>query len=235
MEMLAETGREISRREKAKEGRRTRIVKATYALLREVGMDELSVKLIAQRADVSPATVYNLFGTKSAVLEKVNEVNLREFEALVAKAPSIDALDRIFDATEMAADTYDADPAFYRSLMYVRDTEGADQAEKVKSRQRENFWTIMSREAQAEGHLVPTANVQLIGMAMTQLATGVFSQWGYELITARQLAAETSYGFAALLTPFAAPAALKRLHARLSTLETDMERLEAERIGGAAE
>lgn len=219
MTAVVAAGRETSRREQAKEGRRSRIVKATYELLREVGYDELSVKLIADRAEVSPATVYNLFGTKGAVLDKVNEVNLREFEAMVAKAPSVDALDRVFDAVTLAAEVNRGDPAFYRSVMWMRnESDGQGQTRRAR-RPSDNFWTGMARTAQAEGHLRPDAAPALIGMAMTQLASGVFGHWAHEMITEEELEAETAYGFAALLTAYASPAAKERLETRLRALE----------------
>ena len=53
---MADEIRVTSRRERHKDLRRTQIVDAAYDLLREVGADELSVKMIADRADVSAAT-----------------------------------------------------------------------------------------------------------------------------------------------------------------------------------
>ena len=77
----------------------------------------------------------------------------------------------------------------------------------------------MARTAQAEGHLRPDAAPALIGMAMTQLASGVFGHWAHEMITEEELEAETAYGFAALLTAYASPAAKERLETRLRALE----------------
>ena len=67
---MAEIAGSISRRERGKDARRTRIVDAACALTREVAMADISVKMIADRADVSPATVYNLFGAKGAVIAR---------------------------------------------------------------------------------------------------------------------------------------------------------------------
>src|SRR5579871_579907 len=115
-----------SRREQAKGGRRSRIVDATYTLLREVGIAELSVKMIADQAGVSPATVYNLFGTKAAVLEKVYERDLAEFQQRMSKAPSKDSLERIFDCIVITANHYKSDPRFYRSISVMQNTGPGD-------------------------------------------------------------------------------------------------------------
>ena len=117
---MADEIRLASRRERHKDQRRTRIVDAAYDLLREVGADDLSVKMIAERADVSAATIYNLFGAKGAVLEKVYA---RDFEAFVEKVAAtgpMSALDAVFESVRIAADLYRSDPAFYRG-MSIRD------------------------------------------------------------------------------------------------------------------
>src|SRR5258707_2120396 len=108
----------ISQRELAKSGRRERIVDSATTLLREIGMEALSVTSIAERAGVSPATVYNLFGTKAAILQQVFDRDLREYEKLVEKARARDTLERIFKAVGIAASLYRADPGFYRAMMH---------------------------------------------------------------------------------------------------------------------
>src|SRR5215831_12871533 len=143
-----------SRREQAKGGRRARIVEATYSLLREHAIADLSVKMIADQAGVSPATVYNLFGTKAAVLEKVYERDLVEFEQRIAKVPYTDSLARIFDCVTIIADHYRSDPRFYRSVSRMPNAEPAD-AELIDAvnASRRPFWADLVRKAIHDGHL----------------------------------------------------------------------------------
>jgi AcrR family transcriptional regulator len=54
-------------REKHKDQRRRAIIDAASTLLRERGLEGLSIPDIAARADVAPATVYNLIGGQNAV------------------------------------------------------------------------------------------------------------------------------------------------------------------------
>ena len=62
--------------------------------------------MIADRADVSPATVYNLFRNKAAVLFRVYQRRVVILDERVAKTKSADALERIFDAAAHVADLY---------------------------------------------------------------------------------------------------------------------------------
>ncbi len=91
--MLDETA-PATRRETSKAERRQRIVEATTSLLRESGFGAVSMLQVAERAGVSPATVYNLFETKAAILQQVFDRDLSEYERLVELAPARDALDR---------------------------------------------------------------------------------------------------------------------------------------------
>jgi AcrR family transcriptional regulator len=202
----------ISRREQAKGGRRARIVEATYALLREVGVSDLSVKMIADQAGVSPATVYNLFGTKGAVLEKVYERDKAEFERRIVETASADSLARIFDCLSISASLYRADPRFYRSIMAMPNASvaGADHADQVFLL-RAKFWRHMVRAATAEGHLTADTDAAQVGALLTHLASGALGFWVSNLISIEQFEAETIHGFAALLWSFATPAAQPRL------------------------
>ncbi len=208
----------MSRRELAKGGRRARIVEATYTLLRDVGVAELSVKMIADQAGVSPATVYNLFGTKGAVLEKVYERDKAEFEKRVADMASSDSLDRIFDCVAVSAELYRADPRFYRSVMVMpsgnpASTELVDQVFELRAK----FWSNMVRAATIDRHLRADTDPARVGAVMTHLASGALSFWVSNLISVEQFERETSYGFAALLWSFATRATQQRLLTKLDT------------------
>lgn len=222
----------ISRREQGKDARRTRIVDAAYALLREVGMAEMSVKMIAERADVSPATVYNLFGAKGAVLAKVYERDLLVFERRVSEVQAADALDWIFDAVAIAADLYRADPCFYRATMSSRDA-GLDRDMVLSAhRPRVAFWSRMVGRTLAEGHLRPDADVERLGVLMIQIAAGALLHWVSDLISVDGWELETGYGFAAALYPFATEPARARLDVRLTEFGAALDREPSHRAAG---
>src|SRR5580658_7132879 len=103
---MADEIRLASRRERHKDRRRAEIIDAAYDLLREVGADDLSVKMIADRADVSAATIYNLFGSKGAVLEQVYARDFEAFVNKVAAAGAPSALDEVFEAIRIVAGLY---------------------------------------------------------------------------------------------------------------------------------
>lgn len=215
---MADEIRLASRRERHKDLRRTAIVDAAYDLLREVGADDLSVKMIAERADVSAATIYNLFGAKGAVLEKVYARDFEAFVAKVAAAGATSALDAMFESVRIAADLYRSDPAFYRGMSIGKPRAERELVISVQA-PRQAFWQDLLSRAVVERDLAANTRVDLLGAAMMQLGGGVFGAWVADLISVDEMELQTCYGMARLLVGVARPAGRAKLQARLEAIE----------------
>src|SRR5580658_10640165 len=215
---MADEIRLTSRRERHKDLRRTQIVDAAYDLLREVGADELSVKMIAERADVSAATIYNLFGAKGAVLEKVYARDFEAFVEKVAAAGPMSALDAIFESIRIAADLYRSDPSFYRG-MSIRNPRAEPELVVSVQSPRRTFWQTLLELAIGQGDLVPDARTDLVSAAMLQLGGGAFGYWCADLITVDEMESQTAYGIARLLLGMARPAGRAKLQRRIAAIE----------------
>jgi AcrR family transcriptional regulator len=215
---MADEIRLESRRERHKDQRRTAIVDAAYDLLREVGADDLSVKMIADRADVSAATIYNLFGAKGAVLEQVYARDFEAFAAKVAAAGPMRALDLVFESIRIAADLYRSDPAFYRG-MSLRNPRAEPELVASVQGPRQAFWEALLARAVAERDLVADTRIDLLGVAMMQLGGGAFGAWVADLVSVEAMEQQTCYGLARLLVGAARPAARARLQARITAIE----------------
>jgi AcrR family transcriptional regulator len=213
------TPRVASRREQAKDERRGRIVDAARDLLREVGFEALSMKLVSVRAGVSLSTVYNLFESKQAVLTVVFDQDLLRFRDLVAAAPSVDALERLFDSIEIAANLYRADPGFYRATMWRWGGGRGDPFLNAALHEpRTRLWRDMIADSIAAGQLKPDTDPAVLGALVVQIFSGVLSEWISGEITVDQLRMETTFGFAAALAPFATRSDAKRLREKVATL-----------------
>ncbi|MHB8527887.1 MAG: TetR/AcrR family transcriptional regulator [Caulobacteraceae bacterium] len=214
---MLDTAAPATRRELSKAERRQRIVEAATSLLRDSGFDAVSVLQIAGRAEVSPATAYNLFQTKAAILQQVFDRDLSRYERLVELAPARDAIDRIFKAVDVAASLYRGDPGFYRAM--AQGGRRGDTPRSAISEPRIGFWRRMVAAARAEGRLVPETDERLVGVTLSQIIRGVFSEWAAGVISAERLAQETSYGFALALTAYATGDSPADLAKRLRRLE----------------
>jgi AcrR family transcriptional regulator len=215
---MADEIRLESRRERHKDQRRTAIVDAAYDLLRQVGADELSVKMIAERADVSAATIYNLFGAKGAVLEKVYARDFEAFAAKVAALGAMPALEAMFESIRIAADLYRSDPAFYRGLSIGNPRAERELVISVQAPRRA-FWEELLARAVKQRDLAADTRVDLVATAMMQLGGGAFGAWVAELASVDEMERQTCYGMARILVGVARPAGRARLQARIDAIE----------------
>lgn len=109
--------------------RRRAIVDATRALMAQSDGDRLTVGEIAAEAGVSPATPYNLFGTKQAILAIISDEELRGFKGFFAERASPEPLLRLFDCIDLAIAYWARSPDFYRHFLrylqqHARENEG---------------------------------------------------------------------------------------------------------------
>ncbi|EGX59592.1 TetR family transcriptional regulator [Streptomyces zinciresistens K42] len=81
-------------RERKKIKTRTAIREATYALIREQGYDATTIEQIAERAEVSPSTVFRYFPTKEDIVltDEYDALLLAELRARPAGEPWTDSL-----------------------------------------------------------------------------------------------------------------------------------------------
>jgi AcrR family transcriptional regulator len=87
-------GPQLGLRERKKIKTRTAIRDATYALIAEQGYDATTIEQIAERAEVSPSTVFRYFPTKEDIVltDEYDPLLLEELRARPAGEPWMDSL-----------------------------------------------------------------------------------------------------------------------------------------------
>lgn len=85
---------QLGLRERKKIKTRTAIRDATYALIREQGYDATTVEQIAERAEVSPSTVFRYFPTKEDIVltDEYDPILVRELHERPADEPWMESL-----------------------------------------------------------------------------------------------------------------------------------------------
>lgn len=203
----------ISRHERGKTQRKERIIDATLSLVRERGMDDVSIVQIAERADVGAATVYNLFGTKSAIYRAIFDRETRIFEARVARAGTLTPLDKIFLAVDFVVECVDRDPNFQRAIAYACGN-GAEELAAAIAKRRISFYVETMSAAVAAGQLRGSTEPELLGLTLANLISG--TALGPMVETSKErLAARLHYGVAVFLHAFATKRSAPSLRRRL--------------------
>jgi AcrR family transcriptional regulator len=115
-----------SLRERNKVKRRNAILDATLELLRTFPLAEVSIERIAAQAEVAPATVYNLVGSRGELLlASVDRVVEQVVEALVRIDPADDPIAAAIAVVEQSSEAFIADGHAFRQIVgSLRDVAG---------------------------------------------------------------------------------------------------------------
>jgi AcrR family transcriptional regulator len=160
--------------------RRERITQAARALIAERGYDGLTMRDLARAARVSVPTLYNLFGSKDAII--VSELHAMA-GAIAAALPPAGTTGSFF-ARGMAG--FDAgmaiierDPSFFRAAIHMFLTSPA--SDEVRRRTDEAFIAIMRsnlQAAQRAGQLVDWADPDIVARHMHAQHMALLLVWG---------------------------------------------------------
>lgn len=214
---------EQGKREQAKSERRSRIVRAARDLIRETGDTDLSMRMIARRADVSLATPYNLFGSKHAVVLAVFE-DERDFVVRFSKLKAANAIERIFDAHALATSYFTEDPDFYRTLWKaLLDTQGGDStglATPERLERNRTAWRALLEGAQVEGLLDRSMSSDVLERALSFTSNGAMLSWVLGALATADLMPFTALGYAFTLRGAATPAGARLLQVKIDRYQS---------------
>ena len=185
-----------SLRERSKAERRKRIVAAARRLVRERGIDSLSMKLLAERAGVGIATPYNLFGSKQAVMLAVIDEDVAAFQQRVAARRHANALDALFGAVSLARQVYAAEPDFYRAVLLAVYNSGGREFRAMFSGPRRAFWQGLVADAVAAGFIRRDVEPAPLTLHLAHVFASVLLNWVLGDIALDEMEAQIQYGFA---------------------------------------
>lgn len=223
-----------SRRDTAKAERRSRIIKAARDLIRETGDAGLSMRALAARAGVSLATPYNLFGSKRAVLVAVLE-DIKGFGTRFASFRSLDPLDRILRAAQLAVSYYEADPVFYRALWTsILAASASEERSAIFNQKRDIFWLTLLDDAIDEGLLLPSIDTAVLMRSLDYTFRSVMLHWVIAEIDLEGIQPAVGYGYALALRGAATPKGQQLMLKRLKAFEAQCPALSGKRTSQLA-
>ncbi len=81
-----------------------RILDAARSLVEQAGIEGLSMRRLAEQADVSVRTIYNLFGGKDGLLEALVRESFDAMDAAVGGLDAEDPIDRVWQAMSLSVE-----------------------------------------------------------------------------------------------------------------------------------
>lgn len=167
-------------RERGKRRRAEQILTAARDLLRENPERPLSVERIANRAQVAPATVFNLIGTRERIWAGLVDQVLAAAQTRVDGLPELEPQARARRVVAEYVRTFTADPEVNRLAL-------AHWSESGRLLRRDGIIEIVAclRNAQEAGTLRADVDVKELGAVVATGCSGALHQWAAGMIGAR--------------------------------------------------
>lgn len=209
-------------REVQKEDRRRRILDSAEALIRETSTTDFSMAVLAERADLSGPTPYNLFGSKGGILYALLNRAVDSLFSDFARGAVTDPIDAVLLAGQMAADEFANDPGFYlplyQFLLGVRDP-----VHRPAYMERAlGYWKQSLTPLLESGQLTGALPRDQLARMMVINFVGGLDLWVQSELDDNQFRAQVMYGTSVLLLSVANVGQRNRLLTRLRQLERQL-------------
>lgn len=193
----------MSLRARQLDARRHRILDAAALLIRQTGGTDFSMRSLAEAAETSPATPYNLFTSKEGLLYALLSRSLDDITDQGLDFSARDPLERALEAALKAADIFLRDPGFMRPL-YQFLLGVVDPIHRPRFIERSlAYWRAALASAEAEHLLDGAVNRESLEYALMAQFMGVLDFWIHDDIDADGFRARVLTGTVLLLLPLA--------------------------------
>lgn len=206
--------------EEHKDERRKRIRAAARKLVVTEGYDGLTMRDLARVARVSVPTLYNLFGSKDAIL--VAELEASAAEIASALVPTKSFFQNGMAAFEAGMQLIESSPEFYRAVMRMGLTSPL--SAPMRQRAEQGYIAIMAGNlaaAKAAGQLASWAEPAIVARHMFALYMSCFLAWSLGELDQPTFRAAALSGICHLLAGVARGQFAADVEARLQSLLRD--------------
>jgi AcrR family transcriptional regulator len=209
--------------EEHKAERRSRIIAAARELVVKHGYDGLTMRDLADKARVSVPTLYNLFGSKDAILVAglertavviASRIRMHEHESFFARGMA---------AFEAGMDLIEEQPEFFRAVMRMFLT--SPETSPMRQRVEDGYVAIMAgnlRAAKQAGQLLDWVDPEIVARHMHAQYMACFLGWGLGEIDGPSFRAAALSGICLLLMGVTTGAFHAEVEARLKKLHREI-------------
>lgn len=193
---------------------------AAEALIRESRSTDFSMLTLAERAGLSPATPYNLLGSKAGVLYGLlNRVMDKVVEDACDAGRAEDPYLYVLQLAGAVAQRLAEDPGFYRPLYrFLLGVSDPVNRPAYMDRGLE-FWKFAVQGLHEGGQLPPEIDRDELARELEIHFVGVLDLWVQEELDGSAFQAQTVYGASLMLMSVADEAARVRLITRIRALK----------------
>lgn len=211
-----------SKIERSKAKRRNAILDAARDILRG-GEEELSMRALAKRANVSLATPYNLFGAKQGVMIALLRREGAHFLETLNEERSENSIERIFEFIDRMFDMYRSDIPYFQALLSTLFLSNDGALRHELRRPRVAYLKRLLREAVASGELGTDISIGLVSRQLLGLNIFFIQEWVNGNMTLERACLETEFGFSVILLALTKDGGRERLAVRNTQLEAQID------------
>jgi AcrR family transcriptional regulator len=200
--------------------RRARILAAARRLIADHGYDALSMRTLARESRVSVPTLYNLFGSKHALLAAEMQETFADVSRALELAPKGDVLDRAETLLDAGVRNLTAMPGFHRELVHVMLT--TPETDPIRLEIEEQYIAVMAgnlRAGQAEGELAGWFDADVLSRQMFVTFLTAMLGWARGVLDDVQFRSAAIYGQTMLLLGVARGDVARRLEQRAKRVQ----------------
>jgi len=206
--------------EEHKAERRSRILAAARDLIAERGYAGLTMRDLAGASRVSVPTLYNLFGSKLALLLGELEETFATVVRSLEETQGGNVVERALATCAAGNGDLLSAPRYSRELINVFLT--AEETQAIRRATGERYAQLMAgilRDGQAAGEIEAWADPVVVSRRMFAHYTHTMIEWAQGELDAEQFRVTTEYGMSLMLLGLARGRARRQLADRLRALE----------------
>ena len=211
----------MSRREEAKEFNRARIRAAAEDIIRNEGMEALTMRRLAEEAQVSLRTPYNLFGSKTDVLISLLEEAELELAPLSGGGSVGSFLEQLLASLDRIEAFLGSDEEYFRGIYASIMTSDHPEARKMAVSRSVAMCRIRLKQAAENRELLADTNISRLGEHLSVQFLAVLGMWGSGFFSNRMSLAQIRQSWCAALLQHCSeasrPALVASYHAALGT------------------
>ena len=166
----------MNRREASKKETKRLILKAARMLFARKGMEECTIRDIARKAGVSPASVVVHFKSKTALLEEAlcGDIESALSELVASMPEDLELLDRLMHLSKGFFRLYDKNRDLYRALIRYTVFEPASETQMMSklSEQYIQFLSQIMEEQKTRGAVRPEVDSRIAAASIFSLYMG---------------------------------------------------------------
>ncbi len=202
--------------------RQDRLAEVAQALIRERGDAGFSMTELALRAGVSPATPYNLLGSKSEVLRRVITGDFVRFTDRLARTRAASALDFLLAASDLTVAHYEADRQLHRGLLRAIFSADAAEVRDVMSVEARALWRRLVAAAFESGELRGVVGPDDLSNVFIRVVGATAQTWSMDGWSPERFRPEMGLAVRLILAAVAAPSRHDALMGEISEIASTL-------------